>query len=78
MLPLTVELGFKVDQLQWGDNPALQAQGLAGTYRFDGLCREIWYDAGLFSPSAAAACLRPDCHDHVCRFFVPLSRSRIC
>ena len=36
VLPLAVELGFQVDQLQWGDNPALQAQGLAGTYRFDG------------------------------------------
>ena len=36
VLPLAVELGFQVDQLHWGDNPALQAQGLAGTYRFDG------------------------------------------
>ncbi len=44
VLPLAVELGFQVDQLQWGDNPALQAQGLAGTYRFDGQDHRLTID----------------------------------
>jgi len=36
MLPLQIELPFTVDTLQWQGPPALQIQGLAGRYQFDG------------------------------------------
>ena len=36
VLPLQIGLPFRIDQLQWAGTPAVQAQGLAGDYRFDG------------------------------------------
>ncbi|MFP5442645.1 MAG: DUF490 domain-containing protein, partial [Betaproteobacteria bacterium] len=34
--PLQIGVPFRVDQLQWAGAPAVEAQGLAGDYRFDG------------------------------------------
>ncbi len=36
VLPLQIGVPFRVDQLQWAGAPAVEAQGLAGDYRFDG------------------------------------------
>jgi len=36
MLPLQIGVPFRVDQIQWAGAPAVEAQGLAGDYRFDG------------------------------------------
>ncbi|MFT4241717.1 MAG: DUF490 domain-containing protein, partial [Acidovorax sp.] len=35
-LPLQVGVPFRVDEIVWAGAPAVQAQGLAGDYRFDG------------------------------------------
>lgn len=36
VLPLQIGVPFRVDQMQWAGTPAVEAQGLAGDYRFDG------------------------------------------
>ena len=36
VLPLQIGVPFRVDQIQWAGAPAVEAQGLAGDYRFDG------------------------------------------
>lgn len=36
VLPLQIGVPFRVDQMQWAGAPAVEAQGLAGDYRFDG------------------------------------------
>ncbi len=36
VLPLQIGVPFRVDRLEWAGQPAVQAQGLAGDYRFDG------------------------------------------
>ncbi|CAN7471423.1 translocation/assembly module TamB domain-containing protein [Variovorax paradoxus] len=35
-LPIEVELPFRIDELRWTGPPALQANGLAGSYRYTG------------------------------------------
>lgn len=56
-LPLHVGLPFHVAQLQWAGSPAVQAQGLAGDYRFDGRQHRLRISAveiaqGRYSASA--------------------------
>ncbi|GAA4349486.1 translocation/assembly module TamB domain-containing protein [Variovorax defluvii] len=36
VLPVTVELPFRIDELQWAGPPALKAGNLAGSYRYEG------------------------------------------
>jgi len=36
VLPLQVGVPFRVDEILWAGSPAVQARGLAGSYRFDG------------------------------------------
>src|SRR6218665_1926466 len=36
LLPLQIDLPFRIDQLHWAGAPAVAARGLVGDYRFDG------------------------------------------
>lgn len=55
VLPLTVDVGFQVAQLQWGDSAAWQAQGLAGTYRFDGQDHQLTIDSLVLAQGSYTA-----------------------